>query len=281
VLRLSPFFHMVGQKDNVFIFSLSEWRNQPFRFLAGNLRGMFDWLRSYMTLPVFFAACIPWFTRWPKTRERMLLYFWWILPFGALANFAKILYPRFILFMTMPLFIMASYSAVYLWDRARRPLFRIGLVMVFLIPSMYITRYIVMSPKDAPIPLSDRGQFIDDWPAGGGISEVVTYLKSQAYDRHIYVYTEGTFGLLPYALEIYLVDNPNVTITGIWPLPQVVPPEIVRDASVSATYVVLNERQVAPDGWPLTLIGAYEKGKREDHKKLRFYQVTLPQHSML
>jgi len=273
VLRLSPLFHMVGQKDNVFIFSVTEWLNQPFRFLAGNLRGMFDWLRNYMTIPVFIAAFVPMFVRWPKMRETWLLYFWWILPFVALANFAKILYPRFIFFMMLPLLMVSSYTMVSLWDRLKNRYMRLVLIAVLLLPSVYTTWFIVTQPKAAPIPLAERGQFIDDWPAGGGVKEVVMYLTAESAHQKIQVFTEGTFGLLPYSLEIYLVDKPNVKITGIWPLPPEIPQEIVRAASESATFFILNETQTPP-GWPMTLIGEYEKGNREDHKKLRFYRVN-------
>lgn len=273
VLRLSPLFHMVGQKDNVFIFSVTEWLNQPFRFLAGNLRGMFDWLRNYMTIPVFIAAFVPVFMRWPKMRETWLLYFWWILPFMALANFAKILYPRFIFFMTMPLLMLASFTVVSLWDRIKNRYVRLFLIIVLLSPGIYTTWFIVTQPKLAPIPLAERGQFIDDWPAGGGVKEVVAYLTAESAHQKVQIFTEGTFGLLPYAIEIYLVDKPNVTITGIWPLPQQMPQEMVRAASESATFFVLNETQIPP-AWQMTLIGEYEKGNRADHKKLRFYRVN-------
>lgn len=275
ILRLSPFFHMVGQKDNVFVFTISEWLNQPFRFLAGNLRGMFDWLREYMTLPLFIAAFVPVFTRWGKPRERWLMYVWWVLPFVALANFAKILYPRYILFMTIPLIVMAAYTIVTLWDKYKHTITRLFLVCVCILPSVYITAFIVNNPKAAPIPDADRGQFIEDWPAGGGVKEVVSYLDKEAAQQKVHVFTEGTFGLMPYAIEIYLVDYLNVKITGIWPLPIEMPLEIAESASKSATFFVLNETQIPPS-WPMTLIGEYEKANREDHKKLRFYKIQAP-----
>lgn len=275
VLRLSPFFHMVAQKDNVFIFSVSEWLNQPFRFLAGNLRGMFDWVRHYLTLPVFIAVLLPIFTRWPKNRERWFLYFWWALPFAALATFAKILYPRFIFFMMMPLLIVAASSAVMVWDTVKNRPVRVLLVLVLLLPGMFMDWFIITNPVAAPIPESERGQFLDDWPAGYGVKEVVTYLGAEAAHQKVQVFTEGTFGLLPYAIEIYLVDNPNVRITGMWPLPETMPDSIVTAASESATYFVLNETQTKPD-WPMTLIGEYRKGMREDKRMMRFYKVDAP-----
>jgi len=275
VLRLSPFFHMISRKDTVFLFSFREWLDQPFRFLAGNLRGMSDWLRSYMSLPVFIAVCIPLFTRWPRMRERMMLYAWWAVPFVGLANFGKVLYPRFILFMTIPLLIIAADSVLRMFAAVKRPLAIVCLAAVVLLPSLMLSSVIVTDPEAARIPVSDRGQFIDDWPAGGGVSEVVTYLTEQARHGKIAVYTEGTFGLMPYAIEMYLVDNPNVIIKGIWPLTEEIPPEISDMAVTRPTYVILNETQVAPKNWPLMLIGEYQKGERVD-RKLRFYRVVTP-----
>ena len=276
VLRLSPFFHMIAQKDNVFVFTFSEWMHQPFRFLIGNLRGMFDWMRGYMTLPLFGLSLVPIFARWPKFKERFLLFLWWLLPFAALANFAKILYPRYILFMVMPLIVLAAYGFVRLWQAGSQKIARAFLILFFLVPSLAITWSIVSNPFSALIPDADRGQFIDDWPAGEGVKEVVAYLKAEAASQKLSVYTEGTFGLMPYSLEIYLVENPNVKITGIWPLPPDMPQSIINDALVKPTYLVMNETQTAPAAWPLTLIGEYEKGRSPTHRKLRFYRVHAP-----
>lgn len=274
VLRLSPYFHMVGQKDNVFVFTPSEWLNQPFRFLVGNLRGMFDWLEHYLTLPVFTVAFVPFFTRWKNLRERLLLYVWWALPFAALATFAKVLYPRFILFMTMPLLILAAWCTVRLWVQVKHSAVRwIGL-MIILAPSFYATYRIVTNPILAPIPFADRGQLIESWPAGGGVKEVVSFLRNEIVSKKISVYTEGTFGLMPYSLEIYLVDNPNIKIKGIWPLPPVMPEEMTKDALTMPTYFVTNESQQAPAGWNLTLIGEYQKGTGAEPQKLRLYRVN-------
>lgn len=275
VLRLSPFFHMIAEKDNVFLFSLSEWRNEPFRFFAGNLRGMFDWLRSYLTLPIFIAAVLPIFTMWGKQKERWLLYLWWALPFGALANFAKILYPRFILFMTIPLIIVAAESFVELRDAVKRPILGMLFFLILLAPSIWVTYAIVADPIRAPIPISDQNQYMNDWPAGGGVPEVVAFLREQVMHGKVNVYTEGTFGLMPYSIEIYLVDNPNIKIKGIWPLPMVIPDTIKKEALMTPTYLILNESQEAPSGWPLTLVGEYQKGSRTD-RKLRFYRITVP-----
>ncbi|MFC1646904.1 ArnT family glycosyltransferase, partial [Patescibacteria group bacterium] len=103
ILRLSPLFHMVALKNTVFLYTIGEWFSHPFRFLYGNLRGLFDWLIGYLTLPVFAISMAQVFNG-KKYKEKLLLYTYWLLPFLALGLFAKVLYPRFILFMSMPLF---------------------------------------------------------------------------------------------------------------------------------------------------------------------------------
>lgn len=274
ILRLSPFFYIVGQKDNVFIFSPAEWLAQPFRFFAGNLRGMSDWLRSYMTLPLFALAFLPFFIRSSRWPERLVLYAWSLAPFFVLANFGKVLYPRFILFMTIPLFIVAAESLSRIFDRVKKPFLAWAIVLLLLIPSLYTSYFIIRDPLHAPITLSDRAQYIDDWPSGWGVPQVVSYIGAQAAQHKVNVFTDGTFGLLPYALEIYYADNPNVHIVGIWPLPEVIPEAMVQAAKEAPTYLILNQAQSVPVDWPhLELVGKYQKGMRAD-RYLRLLRVT-------
>ena len=106
--------------------------------------------------------------------------------------------------------------------------------------------------------------------------EVNAFLREQAQAGKVTVYTEGTFGLLPYAIEIYLVNQPNITIRGIWPVPESMPQEIQESARDHPTFFVLNQLQEAPPGWPLELIAQYSKGNRKDSRKLQFFRVALP-----
>lgn len=272
VLRLSPFFYIVGQKDNVFIFSLREWFAQPFRFFAGNLRGISDWIRSYMTLPLFIAAFIPLLFRWSKWKERLVLYGWSIAPIVLLSNFGKVLYPRFVLFMTIPLLLLAAESSVRIIEKVKKPLVQLVTILILILPSVYISYFIVFDPLNAPLPISDRSQYIDDWPSGWGTPEVVSYIRAQAEVGKVNVFTEGTFGLFPYALEISLVNNPNIKIVGLWPLPKFFPQEIAVAALSAPTFVVFNQTQELPEKWPLILIGQYQKGKRVD-RFMRLFKV--------
>jgi 4-amino-4-deoxy-L-arabinose transferase-like glycosyltransferase len=269
ILRLSPLFHMIAQKDNVFVFSVSEFLTQPFRFLEGNLKGEFDWVRSYMTLPLFALAMLAIVYPSRSWCEKLLLAGWGLVPMVGLATFGKVLYPRFVLFMTMPLLILAAVGLAGLMRRLGR--WGVVALVACLVMPLYMDYFILTNPKQAPITKSDKDQYISDWPSGWGVSEVNAFLASEATKRKITVITEGTFGLMPYAVEIYLVDNPNVEIKGIWPLPEELPQEFADAASDHKTYFILFQRQSPPEAWPLRLIAEYEKGRST--VKLRLYEV--------
>ncbi len=239
------------------------------------MKGLFDWIIHYLTPSIFIASLFPLFTLWRQGREKLILYAWWFAPFLALALFGRVLYPRFILFMAMPLLVLAAYSIDWVWEHFRFKLIGVVILCILFWPSVYADYFIVTNPLYAPIPFADRGQLIDNWPAGWGVAEVNAFLLERSQKGKVSIYTEGTFGLLPAAIEIYLVDNPNIDIHGIWPLPEDMPQEIAVSAQDHETYFVLNQTQEKPFTWPLTLIAEYQKGIRED-RKLRFYKVTLP-----
>jgi len=273
VLRLSPLLHMVTQKDALFVYSFHEWLSHPWQFFIGNFKGLSDWLVRYLSKPLLVVSLLPLVFFWRQGRAKALLYLWWLAPFIALALFGRVLYPRFILFMAMPLLILAAIPLAWLLGRWGRKVFCWIILLVIVWPSLYTDYFVIANPLYAPIPYADRGQYIDSWPSGWGIKEVNQYLGEQAKHGKAAVYTEGTFGLLPAAIEIYLVDNPNLKIRGIWPLPQDPPAEILKDAAEIPTFLVLSQTQELPAGWPLKLIAAYQKGTHPT-RKLRFLQVV-------
>jgi len=272
ILRLSPLYAMIGQKDTVFVYSIKEWLTHPFNFLSGNIHGLFDWAINYLTWPIFVTSILTGLSLWKWPREKLLLLGWWFAPFFALAVDGRVLYPRFILFMVLPLMVLSAAGAVWIWDALRHSVWRWVFVCVLLVGSVYTDYYIVVNPLYAPIPQADAGQYIDDWPSGWGVPEVNTFLAAEAKKGKVSVYTDGTFGLLPYAIEIYLVDNPNMKIQGLYPITQDMPEQIRTAARDHATFVVFNQTQSIPP-WPLTFIAQYQKGKRTD-MFMRLYKVN-------
>lgn len=274
VQRFSPFFHMISLKENVFIYGFREWVSNPFIGFIGNFRGMLDWTITYLTWPIFLSSFVSF--AWTKhaLREKFLLFCWSVLPFLALAMFAKVLYPRFILFMAMPLLMLSAYTIERIVTNYTKTLFGVFVLMAILFPSIRSSFYLITNPIFAPIPFADRGQFIDDWPSGWGINEIVSYVKDKSESGKVSVYTEGTFGLLPFALELYLHNQPNVFIQGLWPVPNKMTPEIIDNARDHPSYLVLNVSTSAPNDWSVELIQEFMKGKNPD-AKLRLYEIYV------
>ncbi len=260
--RLSPFYHIIEQKNSVFVYPFREWFDHPFRFLVGNLRGVWDWFITYVTWPGFFLMVGAFFIERKFFREKILVVIWFILPFVALALFARLLYPRFIFFMILPLLPLAAYTIYSLYKRIKnKVVLGVCFVLLAFLP-LRADYFIITDFSHAPIPVSDLGQYINGWPAGGGVKEILSFLEKEAAKGKIHVATDGTFGSLStYIIEIYLGDNTNVEKNGIWPIPPEIPPGLLEKAEKMPVFVIFNQIQADRlPTWPLTFIAKYRKG---------------------
>ena len=262
VLRLSPFFHIVSEKNGVFVYPFHDWINHPLEFFRGNWNGLTDWLISYSTVPLLIAMFGSLLIGGKKyLREKIFLLLWFVFPFIALAMCGRILYPRFILFMTMPLLVLASFSLTHILENMKNKIVITGafvLIFGFLVRSDF---YVLTDLSRAPIAKADTDQFVNAWPAGGGVREIVSFLREESKDKEIYVATEGTFGSLPtYATEIYLDEVKNIKKRGIWPTESQIPEDLVKKAEKMRVFYVFNDSKEAPPSWPVKLLSKYQKG---------------------
>ncbi len=274
ILRLSEFRHIVVQKNLTFIYSFSEFFHNPFQSFWGNLWGLTNWLVTYLTIPVSLISLIGliWMLR-KNWREGIFFSSHFLVPFLALAFFGKVIYPRFILFMTVPLLVASALFVDRLFNRFVKVniLVTLGAVMILLAPALYFDYLLLTNPVEAPLPYADRQQLINDWPAGYGIKEAISFLDNQSIYGPIWVGLEGTFGLYPMALELYLGKNPNVTFKAYWPVSEI-PQELINSAKVRPTYMLFKERQDIPESWPLNQIAQYQRGDGPTY--LKFYKVV-------
>lgn len=261
-LRLSPFFHIIAEKNTIFVYPFKDWLTHPLEFFIGNWNGLTNWLIMYSTIPFLVLIFLSFILGKRKFwREKIFLFLWFLGPFLALALFGRILYPRFILFMTVPLLVLVSYSLDYLTDKVKNNL---KIATIFILVFAFIIRsdfYILTDFARAPIAKADTDQFMNEWPAGGGIKEAIAFLSNESKDKKIYVATQGTFGSLPtYATEIYLDSNKNIGKRGIWPIPPKIPQDLVEKAKTMSVFFIFNDTQQPPPGWPAKLIAKYRKG---------------------
>lgn len=278
ILRLSPLFGVIDEKNHTFIYPFNEWRMHPFTYLEGNLRGLVDWFITYMTWPMVILIVGSLVVDKKLWKEKLFLLFWFVAPLCAAALFGKTLYPRYVLPMTITLLPLISYLFVWVYNKWKNVIIVGSLFILSILLWIRADYFIVYDFAHAPIPQSDLGQYINDWPAGGGVAESVQFFKTQAENKKIYIATEGTFGLMPLSLEIYLVDNPNITLKGIWPIEDTIPQELVAMSKKMPTYVVFYQPcpscdapGKAPTTWPLKHIAEYQKGIST--RSLTIYQV--------
>jgi hypothetical protein len=271
VLRLSPFYYLIGQKDSIFVHPFSDIFKIYASFL-GNLHGLFDWFIHYLTVPIVIAMLPAIIIKKREFRTIVLLWLWSLTPLILLAYFGKVLYPRYILFMVVPLLMLSAITVEWLikhWHHQLRLYVILGIILFFPLRASYS---IMLQPTYAPIPAADRGQLIDDWPSGWGIRELNQLLKQELAKGEVAVFTDGTFGLLPYAVEIYFPNNPDLFVKGLWPMPKDIPEEVIQQAKLKKTFIIMNQTRTNLEGWPVDLIAKYQKGNNPS-VSLRIFQV--------
>lgn len=282
VLRLSPFFHIIEQKNSIFVYPVSEWVAFSMQIkienLVSNFRGLSDWFVIYFSIP-FILVVIYSFIFKSFYREKVLLLLWFLLPFLALLVFGKTLYPRYLFFMSLPLLPILAFG-LYKISTVLRNKLLIGIIAIgFFAYPFYSSLMILTNFSNAPIPRSDLDQLVNGWPSGGGVRESIEFFKNESKDRKIFIGTQGTFGLMPYAYEIYLGKNPNIEIKGYWPIENNPPGEVYEKAKERDVYFVYYQpcpqceySGAAPITWPLEKIKEYKKG--DETTSLSIYKLT-------
>lgn len=274
-LRVSPLFYMIDRKNHEFIRTFSEVAKNPLQHFSGNFDSMITWSIQYNG-PLIILALLPVAIGFIKKEKKIILLSIYILaPFFITAVFNKVLYPRFALFYFPVVIILIAYGAVYLLDLFTKRRSVIWLLLLFLIAyPLFSSLKLLTDPPGANIASADKNQYLNDWPAGSGVSPVVDILKKQTANQKVYVGTEGTFGLLPFALQIYFYGNPNIEIVGYWPVGDI-PKQTLESAKTKKTFFVFNENQKespVPDTSSLKLIGKFQKGSGNSF--MRLYEVV-------
>ncbi len=273
ILRLSPFFHIIAQKNGLFFYPIGEWIKHPFTYLTGNLSALIDWIIIYFSIPSIILVITSFLIVKKNFFEKSVLVLWFFAPFTFLAFFGNTIYPRFILFMTLPLIPLVAYSIVNIFDKYKSLIIRSAIIVFAFALYLYADFFIITDISNSPIPFADRGQYINSWSAGNGVAQSVGFFKKEAEKGKIFIATAGTFGLMPFGLEMYLVNNPNITIKAYWPINETPPNQVIESVKKMPTYAIFyqpcppcgNKGGKIPVGWNGKLIETFRQGKSEDY----------------
>lgn len=274
-LRLSPLFYIIARKNSGFIRSPQEVLTSPFEFVWSNIASLVTWIITYLSPIIFllFVGCLIYgFVK--RAKAIIYLAITVLAPFAAEVLFNKVLYPRFILFYFPPIIILTAFALTTIIEKFQKyKKFAIAALALVLIMPISTSFNLITNPVNANIPSSDAGQYLNNWPAGYGVGEIVSFLQNQPANVDIYVGTEGTFGLLPYALQIYFFGQQNIHIIGFWPVnPDNLPQQILDLSKDNPTYFVFNETQREIVNPRLKLIERFQKGRGDSY--MRLYEVT-------
>jgi len=282
VLRLSPFFHIIAEKNLVFVQTPVEWLKlqnaDKISTFLNNFTRLGGWFVNYFSIP-FIATVILAFIFKRNYKEKIILLLWFVLPFFALVVAGKVIYPRFIFFMTIPLLPLVAYG-FYMSARAIKNKIAILFLSIALVSyPLFASYYVLFDIARAPIPELDLEQLINGWPAGGGVRKSIVFFEKEAEKKPIMIVTQGTFGLMPFAYEIYLIENKNIEIKGYWPTKDNIPDEVLKISEKKDTYFVFYQPctlceypGAAPKAWPLEKVSEFKKGIGET--TLSVYKVV-------
>ena len=274
-LRLSPLFYIIARKNMEFIRPFSEVINTPFQSFNSNFHAIVGWIFVY-TSPVFFTVFIAGalYGLYRKNRRVLYLLVLVLAPFGVEVVFNKVLYARFTLFYYPYIIITISYAFVTAYESLKK--YRKYIMIVLITGSvmpLQTSFLLLTNPTSAYIPENDKNQYMNDWPAGYGVPQIINFLKQKSEKNEVYVGTEGTFGLYPYALLVYFYANPNIHIYSYWPVSaNSLPREIVDFSKNHETYFIYNFTQEPILDNHARLIAKFQKGAGDSY--MRLYEVN-------
>lgn len=258
--RVSHVYFMMVQKNAQFQQPWHEILENPIRLLQGNLYGIYSWLISYHTPILFYFGLFSFLLLLIKNRRVFLILFTlWFIPIFVLAFFGRELFPRYFLFVTPYFFIAISYgfNQIILFLQKKLGLFS-SLILLILLPLLIFDYYILTDPPKSPLPGTDYNQYIGHHPSGYGLDKIFNYLDKKLEVENITVVTQGTFGLYPYAFNLYYWGDARIKIIPRWPI-DINKLEILGLKKKEKFYLVIKEFKKLPNDFPYKIVAVGDK----------------------
>lgn len=272
VQQLSAEASFIGQKNQTFVYTWDELRNMSiFPSVLKNVLTYGQWVFAYFSLPIILIIGG---ISYASVRNRSVKYLLasFTIPFLIVVVIGKLIYARHLFFILMPLLIVASLGLVTILARMRTVWQKALVAVVCLSPMLYTSGGMLTNYKMAKIPEIDRFQYVNGWPSGWGVKDIVRFLEGEAAKGEITVITEGVFGSLPTtAMRLYFGNYPQVRIVPFDGEKPIEIPEDVRwDAPV---YLILNRAQSLPHGLTGEELLKIQKGDGDSY--IRLYRILM------
>lgn len=275
VQYLSTSIDTIAIKNRTFVYTLDQLKEIPLLTqFRRNIPEFLIWMNAYFPWTLWIIAIGTWGLDRSKRNIHLFLMLAFAIPFGIAVVTGKIMYPRHFFFMQMPLLTLASFGIVRLWALFPKVWQRAIVMLVSIVPMTYMSGKILIDFPSAPLPAIDAFQYINGWPSGQGIKEIVTYLTPKTEQGQFTILTEGLFGSMPTtAMQLYFGNYPQVTITPVDDSKFMFPKNVDWSRDV---YALLNKEQSIPPKWRTDVLVAVKKGNGSDHIRLLKVYKPLP-----
>lgn len=210
-----------------FFLSARQFISFPVHAWLDNLSDLASYIKFYYSLPLLaLLIFVAGFAFVKKNRDILLLLSWSLLPLILLILITKETFSRYYL-APLTLSIPAlGYGAVEILKNVensdKKLRFSISLVVITLILffSIQSTAFVVdflRNPSTTPLVKRDRWQYIEGYPSGYGLKEIIEYLNKRAEgNKRIVVFTTMNWGNPADAVKIYFSKSKNVLVLECW-----------------------------------------------------------------
>lgn len=256
IQRLSPFFHYISEKNATFVMTLPEFLENPFRIFFTNIYVIptyvfweLGWIMAiFAALGIYMMS---------KKNWRLCLYLllWLFIPYISIAFFAKVLFPRYLIFLATLVMIFATYYFSTIQKQKTLSIV-LGIFMLTLVGLDYP---LLFKAANAYLPPIDRGQYVEGPTAVWGAEEFMDFAREQSQEKPVLLLGEGNFGIIADILEVYKrPTDTRLEVKGVWPLNEedIIEHQKVTDKKV---YIVFPHREEFPAHWPIKLVKKYSK----------------------
>ncbi len=259
IQRLSPFFHYIQEKNTTFVLTPAEFLANPFGLVFRNIPLIPYYIASEMGYVIALFGVIGLWKLW-QNDKRLFTYFGIsiALPFIFVSFFNEVLFPRYIIFFAGWMLILAAY---FLGTLKNKVIFY-SCIALAVGSVLYFNYTLLFAPAKIPLPQVDRGQYIEGWPAGWGIKEIVEYAREQVKTekKPVLILAEGNFGMAGDVLNSMIKpSDTDISVIGMWPLDRkdlIATQPRLKDTTV---LLVFPHRTEFPPDWPVELVKEYKK----------------------
>lgn len=226
LLTLVPGFSQIALKNQSFVYPIGFALTHLQKIFIANLKmSLKDWLLIYFgwspLLGIFFAGI---WGSLKKEKQVVFLLVTFLLPLLAECFIANIFFPRYLLFLLTPGFLLLGY---WIDQAGIKPIF-ILLVLVFLVQPFWLFWQVELQPDRAALPVIEQWQFFTGWPSGLKAQKAIEDIRKLSLNKHIIVATQN-YGVGEF-IKYEFFNDPNVTIKTI----------TNRSDKIQADYFALN-----------------------------------------